>query len=139
MADKEGQPLSSGPNTILLIEDDDRVRSLTQYILQESGFQVQSASLGQEGLDLFRDNHADIVAALVDLSLPDMDGQVICRQLRQQRRYLPILVISGNPDPGLGPDFAPCLFLQKPFHITELLECIKKVINGGVVELRNGG
>ncbi len=126
--DQDRPASSPAAHTILLIEDDANILLLAQHVLQDQGFLVLCASEGRKGLDLFHHHQQAIVAAILDLSLPDMDGQEIYQELRKQRESLPIILMSGSQDPCWPPCGEKPTFLQKPFCIADLLASIQTVL-----------
>ena len=77
---------------VLLIEDDARLAELTARYLAQNGLRVAVESLGQRGLERFRQHPPDIV--LLDLMLPGMDGLSVCREMRRTSR-VPILILTA--------------------------------------------
>jgi DNA-binding response OmpR family regulator len=82
-------------STVLLIEDDDRIRLSLSMALEDEGYATQAVATAEEGLDAQRDQPADTV--LVDLMLPGMDGFECIRQLRRGGD-VPIIVVSARDD-----------------------------------------
>ncbi len=108
---------------VLIIDDDDVVRSVTQQIVQRSGFGVILAHSGREGINLFAEHRDQIGCVLLDMSMPEMDGADTFRELRGIERDLRVIVISGYSADDLGDCFRserPFAFIQKPFTISEL-------------------
>ena len=110
---------------ILVIDDDLSIRRLLRSSLRERGYRVSVAASGEEGLDLAASDPAAVV--ILDLSLPDMDGVEVCRQLRSWNN-VPILVLSARDQEmekvralDLGADD----YLTKPFSTHELLARIR--------------
>ena len=66
---------------ILVVEDDERIRSSMRLALEGEGYEVRDAASGEEGLDMFAEAPPDV--ALIDLMLPGMDGFECCRALRR--------------------------------------------------------
>jgi len=79
---------------LLIIEDDKEMLSFLKSNLSNSGFVVDSAKNGKTGLNLARENIYDLI--ILDLNLPDLSGQKICEELRNEGRMMPILILSGN-------------------------------------------
>jgi len=108
-----------------VIDDDLSIRRLLRSSLRERGYRVSVAASGEEGLDLAASDPAAVV--ILDLSLPDMDGVEVCRQLRSWNN-VPILVLSARDQEmekvralDLGADD----YLTKPFSTHELLARIR--------------
>ncbi len=79
---------------ILLVEDDDLVRMLTQEVLEELGYQVQAEAEAHGALELLRHGNAfDLLMS--DVGLPDMNGRELVAAARQLRPTLPVLFASG--------------------------------------------
>ncbi|VUD56820.1 Regulator of RpoS [Thalassocella blandensis] len=78
---------------LLVIDDDNLVRQSIVAYLEDSGFEVVQASTGKEGLTWLADNHPSIV--LTDLRMPDIDGLAILKYIKENRREIPVIVISG--------------------------------------------
>jgi two-component system, NtrC family, sensor kinase len=84
-----------GKETILVVEDDGAVRSLMHSVLTRFGYSVLLAESGEEALALF-DSEGDAVGlALLDVILPNMNGQEVCQALRQRSPLLKVLFLSG--------------------------------------------
>ncbi|QMV63636.1 response regulator [Pseudomonas berkeleyensis] len=85
---------SSAAKTILLVEDDDVVRTLTVEVLQEFGYRVHALRDGASALELLRsDQPFDLLMS--DIGLPGMDGRELVEAARQLRPTLPVLFASG--------------------------------------------
>ncbi len=122
-----------GSGTILIIDDEEVVRSVTTRILQSFGFKVLSAAEGIEGLTRFRTQMAEISAVLLDLTMPGMDGEAVFRELRTARSDVPVLLMSGYNEQDAIARFAGkglSGFLQKPFTVEQLIEKLRHVLEG---------
>src|SRR3546814_2041954 len=96
--------------------------------LQDSGFRGQQASTGREAITRLRIAAGRIDAAIVDLGLPDMRGDMVVGELRGIDTRLPIVVASGYGEATMRMRFAedPLLrFLEKPYVSTQLEEALK--------------
>jgi two-component system cell cycle response regulator len=84
----------SGPCRVLLVDDDEIVRSQLSVVLRTGGYEVHTAASGDEALRIFDANSCQIV--LTDWHMPDMDGLALCRHLRglQGRGYIYVLMLS---------------------------------------------
>lgn len=117
--------------SILVIDDDQDVRSCVRNILEHSGYSVLEAENGSVGIDIFRNNPVDLV--IVDLFMPEKEGIETIIELRKGYPDLKILAISGGI-PGYGPGHFLHIAtklgadgaLDKPFNMQQLLA---KVVN----------
>ena len=110
---------------VLVVEDDREIRSLMQSSLSVEGFGVQTAASLSEARALLRHAPPDVV--ILDLGLPDGDGELLVRELRQ-RQSVPIIVVSARHQEtqkiallDAGADD----YLTKPFSVAELLARIR--------------
>jgi two-component system OmpR family response regulator len=110
----------------LIIEDSDDIARLVQLHLRDIGCNADIAGSGEEGLLLFQKRSYDLV--ILDIMLPGMDGLGVCRALRADRDYVPILMLtakSSEIDRVLGLEIGADDYLSKPFSIPELLARVK--------------
>jgi two-component system KDP operon response regulator KdpE len=110
---------------ILVIDDEPQILRALRTILTARQFRVSAAATGTEGLALAAAEQPDLI--VLDLSLPDMDGIEVCRQLRQWTQT-PIVVLSvrdSERDKVSALDFGADDYLTKPFGIDELLARIR--------------
>jgi DNA-binding response OmpR family regulator len=107
---------------ILIIEDEpDMVRGLRDAMVFE-GFEVVSAGTGEQGLALMKQEHPGLV--LLDLMLPDLNGYDICRKIRQEDPFTPIIMLtarSQEADKIRGLEAGADDYVTKPFSVGELL------------------
>jgi len=112
--------------TVLLVEDDERISEPLVRVLRAEDFQVVHVPAGQPALARVDDHRPDLV--LLDLTLPDIDGLDICRRLRADHPTLPIIMLTARAEEmdvivglGAGADD----YVAKPFRIAELVARIK--------------
>src|SRR5450759_3465041 len=84
---------------ILVIDDDEMVRSLFETVLKDSGYTITTASEPYQGLELVKAQ--DYAMVFLDLMMPGMDGAELFRQLRAAKPDLPVTIITGYPDSDL--------------------------------------
>ena len=114
--------VSESPMRILVVEDDEKIASFVVNGLKQSGFAVDRAKDGEQGLDFALSVSYD--AAVLDLLLPQLDGLSLLRQLRQKKVSLPVLILSARAsvdDRVLGLQSGGDDYLTKPFAFSELL------------------
>jgi two-component system cell cycle sensor histidine kinase/response regulator CckA len=114
---------------LLVIDDEDLVRSTLCIMLEDAGFRVLSAADGQEGLDTFERHRREIDAVVLDATMPRMDGWQCLKQLRFVRDDIPVLLMSGRAAPPSTPALEPALaFVQKPFDPGVFLQEVRRLI-----------
>jgi two-component system, cell cycle sensor histidine kinase and response regulator CckA len=119
--------------TILLLEDEDGVRSLARRVLEQQGHHVLEARDGPEALDLLGRHAADLDLVLSDVIVPEIGTNDLENDLRRHRPDLPILYMSGYSrdemvERGLVPSGG--AFLQKPFTAEELGQLVCRQMEG---------
>jgi len=114
---------------ILLVEDELGLRITIGDRLKTEGYEVETASEGQEGYDKALAGRFDLL--LLDIMLPRKSGLDICRDLRQNNRTLPVLMLTARnqtPDKVLGLKIGADDYLTKPFDMLELLARIEALL-----------
>jgi len=115
----------SNPTHILVIDDEPQILRALKTILTAKQFRVSAASRGEEGLTLAAAGQPDLV--ILDMSLPDIEGIEVCKQLREWTAT-PIIILSvrdGEKDKVAALDAGADDYLTKPFGIEELLARIR--------------
>ncbi len=113
-----------GQGMVLLVDDDDAVRAVLARQLVGMGYAVVEARGGVEGVEQFRRHAAQVRVVLLDVTMPDMNGDRVLREIQSIRPDVPALVMSGYSSRDVRELFAGCPivgFLQKPFT-TEVLQ-----------------
>jgi len=120
-----------GVGTVLLVDDEESVRSLGTRMLERIGFQSLVATDGQEALELYEARSKDIVLVLLDLTMPCMDGEEAFQHLRKINSKVRVVMTSGYTETEIAPRFAGkrlCGFLQKPYTLDTLTKCLRDVL-----------
>jgi DNA-binding response OmpR family regulator len=114
---------------ILIIEDDKDIARLVELHLKDVGYEVSLAHNGNVGLDLALSHPYDLI--ILDLMLPGVDGVEICRSVRAESSYTPMLILScrtSELDRILGLEIGADDYLTKPFNVRELLARVKALL-----------
>ena len=117
---------------ILVVDDDEAVRSVAKRVLERAGFQVLTAVDGVEGVEVFGAHKEKIRAVLLDVTMPRMGGEETFRRLRQMAPEVRVLLSSGYSEQEATSVFAGkglAGFLEKPFTTASLLERLRSVLD----------
>lgn len=130
---RSGAPVAGsdhGSETILLVEDEDEVRTVLHQILVGRGYRVLQAGSGEEALVISRLHRGPVHLLLTDVTMPEMKGPELAQRLRAERPATRILFMSGYNDEQLfngGPGSPLCL--QKPFSPQRLGETVRSLLD----------
>lgn len=116
------------PEHILVVDDEDAIAELVAYNLRRAGYEVQTASDGDEALRLARATSFDLV--VLDLMLPGMDGFDVCKELRKTSN-VPILMLTAREDEidrVIGFEIGADDYVTKPFSPRELVGRVKAIL-----------
>lgn len=114
---------------ILLVEDNRDIAHLIDLHLSDLDVRIDKAFDGSVGLTYAQSNHYDLI--ILDLMLPGMDGLEICRSLRKNSVYTPILMLtakSSELDRVLGLEIGADDYITKPFHVREVVARVRSVL-----------
>jgi two-component system cell cycle sensor histidine kinase/response regulator CckA len=117
--------------TILVVDDDDGVRSVAARALSARGYRVLTAVNGADGVRVFEQNRSTLSLVLMDVTMPEMNGFDALRHIRATGSRVPVLLSSGYElDPGtLSPeDFSG--ILEKPYDVQALIAAVEAAIAG---------
>ncbi len=126
---REARRRTAGSETLLLVEDDPRVRELSTEVLRGRGYRVLAAGTGEEALRLARRHPRRIDLLVSDVVMPDGGGCWLAEQLRSADPAVPVLLISGygeTPDSPTGG----AAFLSKPFTTAALIDAVRIALDG---------
>jgi len=123
----------TGQDTILLVEDEEAVRSFAARALRMRGYNVIEASGGEEALEHVRADKAPIHLIITDVVMPNMDGPTMVRQVKRIRPDMQVIFMSGYAEEAFrrNDEKAEDLhFLPKPFGLKQLAAKVKEVLSG---------
>jgi PAS domain S-box-containing protein len=123
-------PLSRG-GTILLVDDDPEVRDVGSQMLERLGFKVLTAAHGREGLKVFQEYGGGIDCVILDLTMPEMGGEEVFRELRRLRSNVRVILSSGYNEQEVTQRFAGkglAGFIQKPYRVANLQEVLNRIL-----------
>ncbi len=129
---RANKKIVGGKETILVVDDEEIVRTTISAMLSDLGYAVRSSRGGKEALDvLAKRNKIDLV--LLDMTMPEMGGKEVFQKIRRMKSRVKVIISSGYSDTILGEDtFAKKVdgFLQKPYQIEDLSKKIREVLDG---------
>ncbi|MBX6366011.1 MAG: response regulator [Gemmatimonadetes bacterium] len=133
-----GERLCQGSETILLVEDEEAVRSLATGVLRRSGYTVLEADCGEEALRLARAADRRIDLLVTDVVMPRMSGKEVADALLADDPSLPVLFISGYAADALQAGFHPRHgFLQKPFTPDVFSRAVRALLDSAAAPARS--
>jgi PAS domain S-box-containing protein len=119
--------------TILAVDDEEIVLSLIKRVLESAGAIVLTADNGQAAVESFRDHAEDIDCVVLDLTMPEMDGEETFRELRGIRDDVRVIISSGYAEEEVTERFEGHNvgdFISKPFRPNDLLDVVTRVLAG---------
>jgi two-component system alkaline phosphatase synthesis response regulator PhoP len=117
---------------ILVIDDQESMRSIISQMLKDKGYAVVAAADGEEGLKLFSQKPELIDLVIADVNMPKKDGFEVLRTIKSSRPQTPVILMTGaNEDMAkyFGKEFKADGIINKPFAVEETLNTIEKFLN----------
>jgi two-component system, OmpR family, alkaline phosphatase synthesis response regulator PhoP len=114
---------------VLVVDDEQSIVTLLKYNLEQAGYTVVSAMDGEEGISLAAAENPDMM--ILDLMLPKLDGIEVCKQLRQRKIDVPILMLTAKDDEFdkvLGLELGADAYMTKPFSPREVVARVKAIL-----------
>ena len=114
---------------ILIVDDDTEIRELLDFDISSSGYFTDTASDGMEGLNKALNNKYDLI--LLDVMMPKMNGFDVCKNIRQAKLAIPVLMLTAKgtiDDKTVGFDCGADDYLVKPFDVQEVLLRIRVLL-----------
>ena len=127
-------PHWSGEGLVLVVDDEESVRTLATRMLESFEFRVITAQDGREGVEKFSANAEAITAVLLDVTMPVMAGPEVLHRIRAIRPDVPVLFMSGYMREGELQDLDSATdFLQKPFALEDLQEKMRLLLSDSLL------
>ncbi len=123
-----------GTETILLVDDDDRIRDMGRQMIEIGGYEVIVARSGEEALVIYATKRAEISLVILDLNMPGMGGTRCLEELLRINPDIRVIVASGYSSNGLAKDekgIGERGFISKPYDAKGILTAIRKVLDLG--------
>jgi len=120
---------------ILIVDDDDEIRELLEFDIGKSGYYVDTAKEGMEGLNKALNNNYDLI--VLDVMMPKMNGFDVCKNIRQAKLSVPVLMLTAKGtivDKTEGFDCGADDYLVKPFDIQEVLLRIRVLLRRNQID-----
>ena len=123
---------------ILVVEDEQSIRTIVEYALKEAGFSVVTAARGDDALDVVERDQIDLI--VLDVMLPGLDGLEVCKRVRAERS-IPIIMLSARGeelDKVLGLELGADDYVTKPFSPRELVSRVRANLRRARLEPERG-
>jgi len=121
----------SGEGLVLLVDDEETVRTVAQQILERAGFEVVTAKDGIDALEVFEQHKGAVKAVLLDITMPRMGGEDTLLELRRRDEKVPVILSSGYNQQDATNRFVSqgaAGFIQKPYRVRALLDMLREVV-----------
>lgn len=114
---------------ILIVDDEDTLRTLTRNELEHSGFEVHEATGGAEALSFLVDHEVDLV--ILDIKMPGMGGLDVLQRIREDDLARKVIMLTGVGELKIAREsleLGASDFMSKPFEMGNLIACINRVL-----------
>ena len=123
--------MTAHKHTILVVEDEEDIRTLIVYNLEREGFSVVDLASGEEALAYLGKHSVDLV--VLDIMLPEMDGLAVCRHIRSDTKLqsLPVIMVTAKAEEAevvVGLELGADDYLCKPFKTRELVARVRALL-----------
>jgi two-component system cell cycle sensor histidine kinase/response regulator CckA len=121
----------TGQGIILLVEDEEGLRSLNARGLRSRGYSVIEASNGVEAMEVFEENNDNVDLVVSDVVMPEMDGPTLLKAMRERNPEVKIIFVSGYAEDAFEkslPENQQFAFLPKPFTLSQLVAAVKETM-----------
>ena len=119
---------------VLIVDDEDMIRTLVRALLEANGYRVLEAENGQRAAELVAGESDGVDLLITDVRMPGLTGPELVRLLRAARPALPIIFISGfTGDERLEPPSLATEYVAKPFALPSMLAAVRRLLKQGCV------
>jgi CheY-like chemotaxis protein len=125
--------LSTGTETILLVDDEERVQALGQGVLELCGYTVLMAEDGLQALEVYQAHRGEIALVVLDVIMPQMGGRECLQRLRELDPQVKVLISTGYTAMGLAQELVAegaLEVVEKPFRIQDFAVAVRTTIDG---------
>jgi CheY-like chemotaxis protein len=129
---QDDQNILTGSGTILLVDDEEMIIDVGVKILEKMGYEVLTARHGTEAIEVYQQNRQKVALVIIDLIMPRMGGGQVYDRLKEMDPDVKVLLSSGYSLDGEATEILKrgCDgFIQKPFHLKDLSEKLRQIIN----------
>jgi CheY-like chemotaxis protein len=127
------EPPRGGNEMILIVDDEESIRTLAKEILESHGYGVMMAEDGVDAVEIYRE-HAEIIdAVILDMMMPRMGGREAFLKLKELDPEIIVLLSTGYSQNGKAKTILESGvkgFIQKPYHVDSLLTKVRSVLDG---------
>lgn len=117
--------------SILVVDDEDRMRKLIKDFLANKGYHILEAEDGEKALEIYQQNQSKIMLILLDVMMPKLDGWSVLRQIRQSNKELPIIMLTARgeeQDELFGFELGVDEYISKPFSPKILVARVEAIL-----------
>jgi len=118
--------------TILIVDDEKHILDLAVKILNLSGYKTLTAANGKEGISVFKENKNKVSSIIMDMTMPDLDGDEAIAEILKISPDVPIIVSSGYSEVDINKKFKDLegmIFLHKPYLVDDLINAVTSSLN----------
>ncbi len=117
------------PGSVLVVDDENAIRGVIKQMLEMVGYRVLTAGSGREGVRIFRQHSEKIMVVLLDLKMPDLDGEATFKELRRIDPGVRAILMSGLAEEEAAERFSGIGlsgFLHKPFQLHRIIDRVRE-------------
>lgn len=129
---RHGHDSDEATETVLIVDDEETVRTVTSTMLSRHGYTVLTASDGMKGVDIFRENADQIDVVLLNMTMPELSGPEAYKMMKEIDSKVKVILCTGFGEQDSKKSFANhglAGFIQKPFEMDALLGLLKEVLS----------